>query len=231
MSENHTLRIHTQLMPAADPVTAVPDHKKRRARRRAGTASRARRSAPRPGDRLLRNSAIACAALLGILALGNLHEPWAQKAVDSIERALTMRIDLDDSLGELTFVRQLMPESTLVFLNVSGGDALTAPCSGALIHPWSATQPWLMFEASGDQVRAAGRGTVTAVSELSGGRWGLLIDHGSGLESVCAGLSEVAVRSGDAVERGQVLGTCAEKLYFELRSGGEVIDPTPRLGL
>ena len=37
--------------------------------------------------------------------------------------------------------------------------------------------------------------------------------------------------SGDAVTRGQQLGSGAGSLYFELRSGGEPIDPTERLGL
>ena len=98
------------------------------------------------GDRLLRNSAIACALLLGILTLGNLRQPWAEKAAQGIERALTMHINLDESIGELTFVRQIMPESALVFLNVSGSTALAHPCDGAITHPWSDLQPWMAYE-------------------------------------------------------------------------------------
>ena len=43
--------------------------------------------------------------------------------------------------------------------------------------------------------------------------------------------AEVARRMGDAVERGQTLGRAKEDLYFEYRSGGESIDPSPLLGL
>ena len=196
-----------------------------------------KKSAPSPRhrltftERLLRNSAIACALLLAVLALGNVREPWAQKASEGVRKALTMRINLDDSLGELTFVRSLMPESALVFLNVSGGGQMTRPVDGAAIHPWSALQPWTVFDAAGETVKCAGAGTVTAVSALSGGGYGVLVDHGEGLESVYANLSEASVEQGDSVNRGDALGTGGESLYFELRQGGESVDPSERLAL
>ena len=200
-----------------------------------GRSAKRKPRAPRPratfSDRLLRNSAIACAVLLGVLALGNVRQPWAQKAREGIQRALTMRIDLDDSLGELTFVRNLMPESALVFLNVSGGGQMSRPTDGAIAHAWSALQPWTTFDGANAAVRSVGAGTVTAVSPLSGGLFGVLVDHGEGLESVYANLAEVSVSQGDAVNRGDALGTSGEGLYFELRSGGESIDPSERLAL
>ena len=224
MSENSTLRIHTQFRPnAAEGEPPTSWRRKRRQRKSKPTTTR--------GDRLLRNSAIACALLLGILALGNLRQPWAQKAAEGIERALTMHINLDDSIGELTFVRQIMPESALVFLNVSGNTELSVPCDGALVHPYSAVQPWLAFEAGNSPVCAADAGTVTAVSALSGGAQGLLVDHGEGRETLYANLSEVMVQSGDRIARGQRLGACENGLYFELRQGGVSVDPTGALGL
>lgn len=225
MSENSTLRIHTRIRPEATDDGQSPTPRPRRRRRRSEKAPLTR------GDKLLRNSAIACALLLGILALGNLHQPWAEKAAQGIERALTMHINLDDSIGELTFVRQIMPESALVFLNVSGSAALARPCDGAVSHPWSALQPWLAFEAGKRPVCAADAGTVTAISELSGGNQGLLVDHGEGRETLYANLSEVTVQSGDRVARGQQLGACEDGLYFELRQNGESVDPAEGLGL
>ncbi len=244
MSESRTLLIHTQLAPEfAERIEAKPKRQKRRdssrsphaahaaekgRRGRRGTRVASRLSA---GDRLLRNSAIACAVLLGVLALGNLRQPWAQKAVEGIEQVLTMHINLDESLGQLTFVRELMPESALVFLNVSGGSELTPPAAGDVSHPWTALQPWVMFDCAGASVRAVQSGTVTAVSRMSDGRQGVLVDHGNGLESVYAGLTEVTARSGEVVSRGEAIGTSGDGLYFELRSGGESVDPTERLGL
>ena len=180
----------------------------------------------------MRNSAIACAVLLGVLALGNIDQPWAIKAAEGIEQALTMRIDLDGSLGRLSFVQGLMPESALVFLNVAPETELAPPVKGAMSHPWSSVQPWLMFDAAeGVPIQAPEAGTVTAVSPLSTGGYGLLIDHGEDVESVCAGLGQVSVATGDPVTRGQALGTAGERIYFELRINGEPVDPTERLGL
>lgn len=249
MSEKSTLRIHAQIMPEDTQTASAGTEKKAKTirwksvpipkaekaeRKRSQTAAKARRPRARLGfsDRLLRNSSIACAILLGILALGNINQPWAEKATAGIEQALTMHIDLDDSIGDLTFVREIMPESALVFLNISGDSELTAPVSGEISHPWSNVQPWVMFNcASESPVYAANAGTVTAVSPLSDGRVGLLIDHGNGLESVYAYLQSVDVQSGDTVERGQQVGVSEDSLYFEWRNAGESVDPTELMGL
>ena len=200
-------------------------------------------SAPRPRririktrltfqERLLRNSCLACAVLLGVLALGNLNQPWAKKAAGSIEQALTMEIDLDESLGQLSFVQKLMPESALVFFNLSGDHELQCPVQGEPAHPYSDAQPWLMFSAkAGTAVCAAADGTVSAVSELSDGSFGVLIDHGEGMESVTANLQESGVQTGDKLLKGAAIGTAAGDVFFELRQGGEACDPTEKLGL
>lgn len=228
MSASSTLQIHTQMRPEEARPAQVRQRRRGLLRRRTAARGNARGSY---GDRLLRNGAIACALLLGILALGNIHQPWAEKAAQGIERALSMHINLDDSIGELTFVRQLMPESALVFLNVSGSPEMTLPADGEVAHSWSALQPWLMLSGGSRPVYATAAGTVTAISALSDGRYGLLVDHGQGLESVYANLTEVSVQMGDTVSRAQTLGACEGGLYFELRQDGESVDPTERLGL
>ena len=92
-----------------------------------------------------------------------------------------------------------------------------------------------MRASSGRGVRGVfGRGAATissTVSALSGGAQGLLVDHGEGRETLYANLSEVTVQSGDRVVRGQRLGACENGLYFELRQGGDSVDPTEGLGL
>lgn len=218
-SDELKLLIHT-----SNPPESVPEaHRQRRIRIKTRLSFQ---------ERLLRNSCLACAVLLGILALGNLNTPWARKASDSIEHALTMEIDLDKSLGQLQFVQKLMPESALVFFNLSGDHALQQPVHGDLAHPYSSAQPWLMFAAEpGEAVCAAADGTVAAVSKLSDGTYGILIDHGKGLESVTASLDEISVQNGDKLLRGAAIGTAAGNLFFELRQGGEAIDPSEMLGL
>ena len=235
--ETNRLRIHAQLTPdtpaeapspAKEPIRwrSIPHPKQRRPRER---------KAPEKltfSDRLLRNSAIACALLLAVLAVGNIDQPWARSASETVERALTMHIDLDESIGGLSFVRKFVPESALVFLTLTGQHELAQPVDGELTHPYSDAQPWLLFSCpAGQDVRAAADGTITAVSELSGGTTGILIDHGSGTESVYAYLSEAAVEPGQAVLRGEPIGTSGENVYFELREGESAADPSDRMGL
>lgn len=239
MSEENKLRIHAQItpeeaMPAPESTgtirwRSVPHPKQKRPHEKKQRTHEKLTF----GDRLLRNSAIACAVLLGVLAVGNIDHPWARQTSEAVERALTMHIDLDESIGRLSFVRELMPESALVFLNLSGGSEFAVPISGELSHEFSETQPWLIFACIPESsVCAIADGTVTAVSPLSDGETvGILVDHGSGLESVYAYLSDACVQPGDAVERGQMLGTTDATLYFELRDQETAVDPTERMGL
>ena len=216
-SDNQNLKIHTKEQPT--------------------TASVKRRSFPVRtrlsfNDRLLRNSCLACAVLLGVLALGNLQQPWAKKAAQGVQQALTMKVDLDESLGQLSFVRKLMPESALVFFNIGSESEFTPPVQAELSHSFSEGQPWLMFASeAGAPVYAVSEGVVAAVSPLSDGSCGVLIDHGSGLESVIAGLRDVQTQSGDSISKGSTIGTAAGDIYFELRQNGTALDPTERMGL
>jgi len=237
--ETSKLRIHTQITHQNEERPTPPPHPHRlvlphpKLRRRAESSDKPRKKVELTfTDRLLRNSALACAALLAVLALGNIDQPWARRASETVERALTMHIDLDESIGQLSFVRNLMPESALVFLNLSGNSEYAMPVDGNISHPFTEAQPWLMFACTHDStVRAVSDGTVTAVSELSNGAIGVLIDHGGGLESVYAYLDAASVQPGDNVLRGQPLGTSTATLYLELRSTGTPIDPSAQLGL
>ena len=226
-SNDLKLSIHTASSPESTQDGASRRRTRPNVRRRMGI-----RAGLSFQERLLRNCFLACAVLLGILALGNLQQPWAVKAADGIEQALTMKIDLDESLGQLSFVRNLMPESALVFFNLSGDHELLQPVQGELSHAYTASQPWLMFDTEpGAAVCAVADGTVSAVSQLSVGSYGVLIDHGEGRESVTACLLDVAVQTGDRLVRGAQLGTAGDSLYFELRQAGESADPTEAMGL
>ena len=231
MSDTGTLKIHARVRPEGTAAEKAPPIVIEAQEKPHAGAPRRRARLTR-GDRLLRNSAYAFALLLGVLALGNVDQPWARKASESVERALTMRIDLDESIGALEFVKNLMPESALVFMNLSGETALGRPVEGGVVHAWSNLQPWLVFDCPEDaQVKAAAPGTVTAVSPLSGNRWGVLVDHGEGVETLYAQLSAAGVSPGDAVSRGDVLGQSDGGVYFEYRKDGQSVDPTGLLGL
>jgi hypothetical protein len=207
--------IHTQMAPQAP----APEEKAKA--RRVRTKSKLSF-----GEKLLRNTAIACALLLSILAVRNIDQPWSNAAVDGIEAALTMRIDLDQSLGRLSFVRSIMPESSLVFLGISGSTP-AAPVTGSIQHAFTEAQPWTTYLCdSSTEVRAAMAGTVSAVAQLQSGDWAVLVDHGNGIETMYAYLAQPEVESGQAVTRGGRIGTLnGDKLYYEMRKDGASVDP------
>ena len=210
--------IHTAIKPEMAPKpakTVKPKPKISRTEKRAGFS-----------ERLLRNTALACALLLGVMTLKNIDAPWSQAAVTGIESALTMRIDPDATLGELSFVRSIVPESTLVFLNISGsGDV--EPVSGTVVHEYAEGQPWTLYSCSdGASVRSAMAGTVSAVACMNSGDWCVLVDHGDGIETMYAYMERPEVDAGDQVGRGQNIGSVRDgTLYYEYRVDGESVAP------
>jgi len=89
----------------------------------------------------------------------------------------------------------------------------------------------------GAGVVAAAPGVVTYAGWLDGG-WGLLvtIDHGGGVRSMYAHLSQIEVRVGDQVQAGFEVGrvgatgdATGPHLHFEVRVRGAAADPAPAL--
>jgi murein DD-endopeptidase MepM/ murein hydrolase activator NlpD len=91
------------------------------------------------------------------------------------------------------------------------------------------------------KVTAAAGGLVTATGYLSGYEgYGnvVTVDLGGGQENLYAHLSRIAVRPGERVEAGQLLGlacctgSCTgTHLHFELRVNGNPVDPLPLMHL
>jgi len=82
------------------------------------------------------------------------------------------------------------------------------------------------------EIRAAGAGVVTAAAEDPAyGRY-VLLDHGAGLQTLYAHAARTYVRNGDRVHAGQVIAisgstgrSTAPHLHFEVRQGGQRVDP------
>lgn len=81
-------------------------------------------------------------------------------------------------------------------------------------------------------IRASASGVVrdAGVDDVYG-RY-ILIDHGNGLESMYGHASRIFVRTGDPVERNEVIGlsgstgrSTAPHLHFEIRQDGQAVDP------
>src|SRR4051794_16823449 len=84
----------------------------------------------------------------------------------------------------------------------------------------------------GTEVRAAGGGIVTFAGRVAGSL-DVVVLHRGGLRTTYAFLATAVVRPGDAVVRGQVLGTTGGRgpghngsvLHFGLRRGDDYLDP------
>jgi murein DD-endopeptidase MepM/ murein hydrolase activator NlpD len=90
----------------------------------------------------------------------------------------------------------------------------------------------------GAAVGAAGAGTVTQAGWNGGYGNSVTIDHGNGLETFYAHLSEILVSVGDLVTKLQTIGlvgstgnSTGAHLHFGLKQNGEWIDPSALFGL
>jgi murein DD-endopeptidase MepM/ murein hydrolase activator NlpD len=89
----------------------------------------------------------------------------------------------------------------------------------------------------GTPVLAPAEGEVTFAGWVAGARF-VTIDHGDAIRSTSSWLSDVAVRRGDLVARGQVVGrsghghaeVATPHLHFGVRIDGEYVDPMLLLG-
>ena len=90
----------------------------------------------------------------------------------------------------------------------------------------------------GTPIKAAESGVVAyAGNELKGYGNLVLIRHANGFVSAYANASELLVKRGDAVKRGQVIAHAGQtgnvtspQLHFEIRKGSTPVDPTKYLG-
>lgn len=253
-NESGRLKIHTSMRPE-EPETVREDEnavseeaaKTEKKPRRVGGGGIRRikdariRKKPRDmksgmtvGERLLRNTAVACALLLTVMSLKNVDQPWSRKMTEGVRQAMTMRIEWDETLGRLSFVRALVPETALVFFNLGERSDLTAPAEGEIIHEYTGSQPWIEYACGpAQQVLAAADGVVTAAGQGAGGDWIVLIQSEGGMETVYGYLANVYVRQGQEVKAAQQIGATADedesRLYFELRENGEAVNPAGRM--
>jgi murein DD-endopeptidase MepM/ murein hydrolase activator NlpD len=106
-------------------------------------------------------------------------------------------------------------------INVNGQEIVKGPAVGA------------RFQVSTRQrVLAANGGRVSFVSTLPLNGVTIVVDHGFGLATVYAHLTESNVKPGDEVTKGQPIGTTGttglsqtEEVYFEIRLHGVAVSP------
>ncbi len=107
---------------------------------------------------------------------------------------------------------------------------------GRFVNPNNTTTRWNgigIGAAAGTPVKSVSVGTVAYAGLM--GTYGntVILEHGGGDYSVYGSLSQIEVRKGMRVTKGQILGTVGTSdpalgphLHFEIRRGGPAVDPT-----
>ena len=183
------------------------------------------------GERLMRNTSIACALILAVMAMRAIDTPFTNRITSTLSNALSTDLNLDESVGKLSFVENLMPDSALVFFHMGGKSAALAPVAGSVSHEWTEAQPWMEYLAeNGADVVSLIDGTVSAASPSSAGDWTLLITRNDGSQLVYAFLASCKVKVGQSVSRGDVVGSAGTdegaRLYVEYRVDSEPVNPS-----
>ncbi len=115
-----------------------------------------------------------------------------------------------------------------------GTGALAWPSAGKLTQKYWGRHPGIDIAApKGTVVRAADSGFVVAAGwSPVGYGYHIVVDHGNGMQTLYAHLSRFAVRAGDTVSRGQLIGyvgstgnSTGPHLHFEVRVRGAHRNP------
>ena len=108
---------------------------------------------------------------------------------------------------------------------------LTRPVAGEVIRPYKKREnEGIDISApAGTPVKAADAGTVAAITRDTDQIPILVLRHANGLLTVYANISDVDVKKGDKVSRGQTIAKVRSGnpsfLHFEVRQGFESVDP------
>ena len=148
-------------------------------------------------------------------------------------RARLLRESLTDAGTELRSHRALL-EATPSVLPTRG--AITSGFSNARMHPiHNEARPHTGIDISaptGTPIRAAAYGRVTFAGRRAGYGLTVIVDHGFGYQTLYAHASELKVRAGQRVSRGDVIATVGRSgiatsphLHYEVHVGGRAVDP------
>lgn len=184
---------------------------------------------PSWGEKLARNFAFAGILTLSVVAVRNAELPTGKTVLTAVREMIDA--NWDGSLGKISFVSNLLPESMAVFFETDLHTELTAPCFGEAVHAWSEEEPYLGYGAGNGKVYAVSAGQVMSVAHGLEEERVVRVRHEDGLESLYYNLASVNVREGDEVSAQTCIGTAlaGKQALLEVRRAGRPIDPAPFL--
>lgn len=181
---------------------------------------------PRFGERLARNLALAGMLVLTVTAVRNAQLPTGQTVLTSVQDMIDS--NWDESLGKISFVSNLFPETVSVFFATSPQAVLTAPCFGTIQHKWTAGEPYLGYDHTDGKVYALSAGQVMSLAHGMDEERIIRVRQEDGLETLYYNLASVHVAEGDQVTAETCLGEALadRQVVVEVRREGRAIDPT-----
>lgn len=160
------------------------------------------------------------------------------KKLDRLAKQLYIQSKSFDEVIELARQKEDMLASIPAIQPVSNKDLKRLSSGfGLRMHPIHKIRQfhWGMdFTApTGTEIYSTGKGTVTFASNSSNGYGNhVIVDHGYGYQTLYAHMSEIKVREGQKVKRGEVLGyigntglSSAPHLHYEVIKDGVKVNP------
>ena len=132
----------------------------------------------------------------------------------------------DDSVGKLSFVNALLPESIQAVWNAETNIEVFSPVNGEIVHAWSRKEPYVLMNSSLRNVRAAEDGEVMSIAHGPDEERIVRIRH-ENCETLYGNLASTTLQEGDLVYAGDIFGQLMDgrALSFELRVDGRSVDP------
>lgn len=180
-------------------------------------------------DKLGRNLAVVGGLFLVVVAVRNSTLPEAQSVFNAIQASAQM--EWDESVGKLTFVNALLPESVRAVWQENPVAEVFAPVQGEIVHAWSQSEPYLMIQSGASNVRASADGEVMSIAHGLGEERIVRIRHDDGNETLYGNMQECYIETGDRIAAGEMIGKLLkdQPLAFELRVQGRSVNPAKLL--
>ena len=176
-------------------------------------------------DRLVRDLAIVGSLALVLVAVRSSGIPETQTVFGAIQES--MNVKWDESLGQLSFVSNLLPEEIREVWNESEICEVYAPVNGQIVHAWSNHEPYLLINSGEAEVFASAEGEIINVAHGIGDEIIIKIRHSGGMETIYGNLESCNVMVGDLVDGADKIGRLMndKPLAWEMRLNGRSIEP------
>lgn len=203
---------------------------------------------PAQSNPLMIKIAVSVLIALIILLLNNIELPFAQALVGHVRNALTQEFDLDDTLGKLKFVGEVLPDEIRAVFGQGQDMLFVSPVQGRVINTFGKKidleDAGISYTNQGIDIEtlenapffAAADGMVAAVEEHKVFGKSLWLDHNDRIFSFYGRCGEISVKKGEKVRRGQKLGTVMTPsdgtpvLHFQIWMNDKPQDPLDLIG-